>query len=67
MDTEDPGGEFEELWADTLERLQERPGWTGLSLEEQKIRSSRYRRDMGRYGSSRGTVTPEFGWRPSSS
>jgi hypothetical protein len=36
-----------------------------LDMEAQKIRSSRYRRDMDRYGTAE-SVMPEFGWRPSS-
>jgi hypothetical protein len=66
MVAEDPGREFEELWEGTQERLRERLEWMDLDMESQKIRSSRYRRDMDRYGHA-GKVMPEFGWRPSSS
>jgi hypothetical protein len=65
MVAEDPGREFEELWQGTQERLRERLEWMDLDMEAQKIRSSRYRRDMDRYGTAE-SVMPEFGWRPSS-
>lgn len=46
----DPGAEFDALLASSVERAAGTPGWTELDLETQKARSSRFRREMERYG-----------------
>jgi hypothetical protein len=43
--------EFEKLWRESVDRAGRRPGWSELSLAEQKNRSSQFRTEMDRYGS----------------
>lgn len=72
MDITGKSEEFEALWADSLDRAEREQDWSGLDLEEQKARSSRFRQDMNQYGAEDPTAvnrmrTGLYGSSPNSS